>query len=119
MHSPTPARRLATRSAILRRPPSPTARTGARTDASKSKILHPVAIGDIMRACIECFLCNARTGTDDPTISPDELAREKGWARVTDPQGETILYICDACILRAMIRSTAHHPHPAPAPRSP
>ena len=58
-----------------------------------------------MKAGIECFLCNARTGTDDLSMSPDELARARGWARVTDPEGETILYVCDACILKAMTRS--------------
>lgn len=54
-----------------------------------------------MKAYIECFLCNARTGTDDLAMSPDELARARGWARVTDPEGETIFYVCEGCIAKA------------------
>ena len=63
-----------------------------------------------MRAYIECFLCQARTGTDVLSLSPDELARARGWARVTDPEGETILYVCDACLLKAMKRAREREP---------
>jgi len=63
-----------------------------------------------MRAYIECFLCQARTGTDDLSLSPDELARARGWARVTDPEGETILYVCEGCIAKAKARAARRGP---------